>query len=344
MPTDKYGLTFDPNLLNPPASNSSFTPVPPLSQPSLSPYAVPTDPFAGKEFFKTDPIVAKTEEQIRAEVDQEYANKTARPKWSRQPMMWELYDGTMIEMYVNPQNVSIQASKKITYNRTKGGFMVQYWGDDLLSVTINGTTGSSGIEGIELLYDLYQSELLPPSRLDELRGIGKGSGYLSSVPGVNPGRNPNDEDELRRVRRTDLVTRATQVVLWYGSKRYYGFFTSFTIQEAASTPGEYTYSLTYVVWKTVGRDNNYMPWHRNPRPLATGNSGVPEAPGSVSIYAIQGATNADVAPKSTDPTTSQTSPPESIIQQPSPSTPPGGTTEGSGDTIIDGMIGPKRGY
>lgn len=302
MPTDKYGFTYDPTLLNPPAPNSSFQPVPTLANPSLSTYATPTDPYAGQQFFTPQPFEVKSEEQIRSEADQDYANKTARPKWSRQPMTWELYDGTMIEMYVNPQNVTLQANKKINYNRTKGGFVVQYWGDDLLTINLNGTTGSSGIEGIELLYDVYQSELLPPSRLNELRGIG----YMASVPGVNPGG--HDEDELRRVRRTDLVTRATQVVLWYGSKRYYGFFTAFSIQEAAANPGEYTYSLTYMVWKTVGRDVNYMPWHRSPKPMATGNSGVPEAPGSVSLYAIQGATVDQTSSSASDGTSSQNSP------------------------------------
>jgi hypothetical protein len=247
-------------------------------------------------------------------------------------MIWELYDGTMIEMYVNPQQFSITANKKVSYNRTKGGFLVQYWGDDLLTININGTTGSSGIEGIELLYDLYQSELLSPKRLDELRGVSSGSGYLASIPGVNPGRNPSDPSELRRVRRTDLVTRATQVVLWYGSKRYYGFFTAFTIQEAAANPGEYTYTLAYVVWKTVGRDVNYMPWHRTPKPLSTGQSGVPEAPGSVSNYAIQGATPSQTQSMAKDPTTSQNSPPSSIEQATASAS--GYGTEGQREQIL----------
>ena len=304
MPTDQYGFAFDPTLLKSPAPNDTFTPL-----------------------FPTPPLTTKSEEQIRSEADQDYANKNSRPKWSRQPMIWELYDGTMIEMYVNPQSVSLQANKKISQNRTKGGFVVQYWGDELLTINLNGTTGSSGIEGIEILYDLYQSELLSPGRLDELRGVSSGSGYLASIPGVNPGG--TDKDELMRVRRTDLVTRATQVVLWYGSKRYYGFFTAFSIQEAATTPGEYTYTLAYTVWKTVGRDVNYMPWHRSPKPMATGNSGVPEAPGSVSIYAIQGAGPADTQSAAKDPISSQSSPSASIAE-PEPPRPPMPETTQSG--------------
>ena len=286
MSTSKDGIPYNSVTAKAPAQNESFNPAPPLSDPEQWYKNERPKPF------NQQTLETKLENQILYEAAQDYANKTARPQWARQPMVWELYDGTMIEMYVNPQNVTMQANKKITQNRTKGGFVVQYWGDDLVTINLNGTTGSSGIEGIEILYDLYQSELLPPSRLDEIRGMG----YASGVPGVNPGG--KDQDATNLVRRSDLVSRATQVVLWYGSKRYHGFFTSFSVQEAATNPGEYTYTLAYTVWKTYGRDVNYMPWHRHPKPLSErGASGVPESDGSVSIYAIQQANNIDTSKK-----------------------------------------------
>jgi hypothetical protein len=202
-------------------------------------------------------------------------------------MMWELYDGTFIEMYVNPQSVTMQANKKIQATRTKGGFMVQYWGDELVVMNISGTTGSSGIEGIEILYDLFQSELLPPKRLDELSYNFAASPNAQAANEVASKNKVNQFSNKDLARRADLVSRATNVVLWYGTKRYYGFFTSFGVTELASSPGEYTYQMTYTIWKTVGRDKNYMPWHRTPAPLSNGLSGVPENDGNVSIYEIQ---------------------------------------------------------
>ena len=304
--TNKYGFTFDPKYIPPPAPNTTYQdglPRTELPMPTLG-----TGGYQSPTLFPVEPLTT---------VDP----ASSRPVWARQPMIWELYDGTMVEMYINPQNVSIQANKKISQSRTKGGFVVQYWGDDLLTMAINGTTGSSGIEGIEILYDVYQSELLPPARLDELKGIQSGYPDLKSKLGVNPGQGPNDAILLDKIRRSDLVSRATQVCLWYGNfKKYYGFFTSFNIQEAAANPGEYIYSMTFMIWKTVGRDKNYMPWHRTPVPLGTGQSGVPESDGNVSIYAIQGATLDNISSLAATPS-SPSSPSSSSLLPPTTTTP-----------------------
>ncbi len=177
-------------------------------------------------------------------------------EWKRHLMVWELYDGTMVEMYINPQQVVFNHTKKITSTRTKGGFVVQYWGDDLDTLQLTGTTGSAGIEAIEVLYDIYRSEQLSESGLSVLGQIEKR--YNKSLTTDKK----QDDNSQTAYHSSDLVSRATQVTLWYGNKRYYGFFTNFSITESASSPGEYTYTINFTVWKTKGRDANYMPWHR----------------------------------------------------------------------------------
>ena len=112
-----------------------------------------------------------------------------------------------------------------------------------------------------------------------------GGPYGTLTIGGHPNVNPY---LMENVYRSDLVSRATQVVMWYGSKRYYGYFTSFSVTEAASAPGEYTYQLGYKVWKTVGRDRNYMPWHRSPSQTMPHYPG--ESPGwTVGTHALLGA-------------------------------------------------------
>jgi hypothetical protein len=64
----------------------------------------------------------------------------------------------VIKMYVNPNNLVISNKKIISKERTKGGYTVQYWGEELTDISLRGTTGSSGIEGINVLYEIYRAE------------------------------------------------------------------------------------------------------------------------------------------------------------------------------------------
>ena len=76
----------------------------------------------------------------------------------REVMTWLVQNRGSVEMYLNPQSLSIDENKRITETRTKGGFVVQYWGEELPKLKINGTTGSSGVEGINILRSVYRAE------------------------------------------------------------------------------------------------------------------------------------------------------------------------------------------
>jgi len=62
------------------------------------------------------------------------------------------------QLYMNPQSFDINEKKFIKSDLTKGGFVTQYWGEDLTRISIAGTTGSSGIEGINVLRSIYRHE------------------------------------------------------------------------------------------------------------------------------------------------------------------------------------------
>ena len=72
-------------------------------------------------------------------------------------------------LYVNPDSFNISNSKIIRESQTKGGFMVQYWGEQLTTVELRGTTGSAGIEGINIIKDIYRHEQLQISKVIEER-------------------------------------------------------------------------------------------------------------------------------------------------------------------------------
>lgn len=62
------------------------------------------------------------------------------------------------QLYINPNNIQYRESKVIQDTLTKGGYVVQYFGEQLPTLSVNGTTGSSGIEGINILRDIYKHE------------------------------------------------------------------------------------------------------------------------------------------------------------------------------------------
>lgn len=62
------------------------------------------------------------------------------------------------QMYINPQSFVVSERKLVKADLTKGGYVVQYWGEELPTIQINGSTGSAGIEGINILRDIYRHE------------------------------------------------------------------------------------------------------------------------------------------------------------------------------------------
>ena len=62
------------------------------------------------------------------------------------------------QLYINPQSFVINDRKIINNQLTKGGYVVQYWGEELSTIAMTGSTGSSGIEGINVLKDIYRHE------------------------------------------------------------------------------------------------------------------------------------------------------------------------------------------
>src|SRR5579885_1105785 len=76
----------------------------------------------------------------------------------RNIITWFVPQFGIVRMYVNPNNIQYQDKKLIDKARTKGGYTLQYWGEELTVLNISGTTGSSGIEGINVLHEIYRAE------------------------------------------------------------------------------------------------------------------------------------------------------------------------------------------
>lgn len=204
----------------------------------------------------------------------------------RNMVRWFLPELGVVEMYVNPQSIKYTDTKHIgSPVRTRGGYMVQYWGEELGKVSISGTTGSSGVEGINVIYDIYRNEQValdpialaveaardqaatqamnPLQSVNLLSGAAKaiGVGVNSLFDQVNSVIKTGNVDPLTP--KPTLASIAFQTELYWSGWVFRGYFTSMFVNESADKLGQFDYGLEFMVTQKRGLRLNFMPWHRS---------------------------------------------------------------------------------
>ncbi len=195
----------------------------------------------------------------------------------------------IVRMYVNPQSISYVHKKLISKERTKGGFTLQYWGEDLTQINISGITGSSGIEGINALYEIYRAEQyafdstgltlaannfnndlshnllngvgsLFPGPFGATVGAGGSSPASSLLGGILGVDSPNNTLSPKNI--PSLAQLAFTVEMFYNGWVYRGFFENMTINERAAD-FNLEYQMTFMATQRRGYRTNYFPWTRS---------------------------------------------------------------------------------
>jgi len=192
---------------------------------------------------------------------------------------WLVPEGPIIDMYINPQTIKYNYSKNIESNRTKGGFVMQYWGENLTTLDIAGTTGTSGIEGINVLYDIYRNEQLAFDALalsiaaqynkdqsaGDIFGVGSalsdaaaGGSFLDSLTGSAEAAFPQTSAPS-----PTLASLAMQVEMYWSGEIYRGYFNDFSVTESADNLGMFEYGMKFTVTQKRGFRRNFLAWHRS---------------------------------------------------------------------------------
>lgn len=194
---------------------------------------------------------------------------------SNEIMSWRLPSGTVVDMYINPQNLTINDSKLITPIRTKGGYTIQYWGENLTEIAISGHTGSSGIRGIEVLRSIYRSEntafdLVVATQQNELINI---LSQQSNIQNPNASQVVSQYNQNLQQRnyllRPALGALATSVIMFFQGVQYKGYFNSFSVTENTDQLGLFNYTISFSATSRSGRRNNFMAWHKEPSDTTT---------------------------------------------------------------------------
>jgi hypothetical protein len=186
-----------------------------------------------------------------------------------QVMTWRLPNGSAIQMYINPENFVVRDSKQITETRTKGGFIIQYWGENLTKITLSGTTGSSGIRGINILREIYRSEnrgfeLIASQTIADVEQVKSAVATSDLSLGLALEDTALELQKRNFLLRPSLASLAVNVLLFYQGVQYKGFFNDFTVTESISKLGLFDYNISFTSVETRGQRKNFMAWHKEP--------------------------------------------------------------------------------
>jgi hypothetical protein len=206
-------------------------------------------------------------------------------------------DRKVVPLYINPNSFQTNYSKNISETQTIGGFIIQYWGDRITTMSIQGTTGSGGIDAINILYDVYKSEQtsfrnMMIVRRQQLQAAIKDS--QSGTESLNVGQAldqvllngafseiangisetmdyfkkaiTGEEIEKSSVELMPTLSAfAVSLEMHFQGKIYRGYIESMTVTENSNAPGHFDYTIQFKSLKEYGERKNFMPWHINPR-------------------------------------------------------------------------------
>lgn len=170
------------------------------------------------------------------------------------PISWSVKGDAKVPsltMLINPTNLDSSYSQLITETRTLGGFIHEFWGEQLTSLSANGKTA--------MFLDSEKGLTNKDSRNTEsyqyfisLLNIYKnnGKGYYKNFDSIASKANPSKIASLGIVQ------------MIYDKNQYDGYFESFTYTEDAGMPFNLEYSFSFKAMRIVGQltvtQNGYL--------------------------------------------------------------------------------------
>lgn len=151
-------------------------------------------------------------------------------------------DPPELQMSINPENLEKTYTPLVSETRTMGGFIEEFWGEELLTITGSGYTQMffSSKEGLTPKYEDTEAY----NNFIKLLVVYKNNGkfyYVGTPKNIRSFKaNPN---------RIDAIG---SVFMVYNDIQYKGFFENFIFSEAADKPFFFNYSFTFKVLKTYG--------------------------------------------------------------------------------------------
>ena len=169
-------------------------------------------------------------------------------------IIWRIEDITNpppeLTMLVNPGNLETTYTQLINETRTLGGFVQEFWGEQLTTLSSSGRTAltyglgglsnkearqSSAYENFVRLIDIYRCN---------------GKDYKTLKTFVSDAKNP------------DRIINVGTVIMSFDKNEYSGYFDNFTVREIGDKPFYFEYDFSFKVLKIIGdllvQSRNYV--------------------------------------------------------------------------------------
>lgn len=144
-----------------------------------------------------------------------------------------------LTMLVNPTNLTLNYQPLINETRTRGGFIQEFWGEQLTSLSATGRTA--------MFYD-DDGITNRNSRATE--------SYAEFIRLVNiyknNGKDYTNETTLASKANPNRISSYGSVIMTYMNSQHKGYFENFVFKEDATKPFYFEYDFNFKIISTIG--------------------------------------------------------------------------------------------
>ena len=167
-------------------------------------------------------------------------------------------DTDFVEMYVNPQRITIRQRKVMTPIQTNARWVFQHWGYEPVGISYSGVTGYinnkasldsppafTGSTGASPVPFPGYTSINSPYYTNAYKALAKLRQFYES-----PQKELLGQDLTKTAKATDADIKKLPLILYYRDSRYSGYLTRMDIQEEETSPWMWSYSMEYLAYKT----------------------------------------------------------------------------------------------
>jgi hypothetical protein len=168
-----------------------------------------------------------------------------------------------VRLMVNPSSISNNMARIVTRTQTMVGFIEEHWGEELDTITFQGSTAAF-VTGAQDLREARSERIAYQGVEGFYEALDLNNESYKNAPGLTTSRRRLSVSYRQFKRLIDLfringciydqygfVSQRLYVMLAYGYSAYRGFFESVDVTEDATNPYRFIYTITFKSEETL---------------------------------------------------------------------------------------------